>query len=409
MNTQFIHTIIIGGGQAGLITSYWLTQHGREHLVLEKADRPASAWSQRWDSFTLVTPNWAFLPSGAEYAGDSPDGFMPRDEIVATFDRYTATHGLPLRCGVTVTAVCPLENRPGYRVETQDGEMEALNVVVATGLFQRPKIPAFAASLPAGVLQLHSEQYRNPLPLPPGAVLVVGSGQSGCQIAEELYQSGRRVYMSIGSTGRGPRTYRGKDIFRWLKIIGYLDRTPDKLPSPRARFSGNPHVSGARGGHDLNLHQFARAGVTLLGHVQGSFDGTLSFAPDHKDSLTKSDAFAAMLLDAIDGYVAKTGLDAPGERPPVLRDGYDADAVTELDLARAGVTTLIWAAGYDFDFDLVKLPVTDEYGFPLQQRGVTAYPGLYFVGLPWLHTQQSGLLMGVSDDAALIASQIVNG
>lgn len=149
--------------------------------------------------------------------------------------------------------------------------------------------------------------------------------------------------------------------------------------------------------------------MTLLGHVQGSFDGTLSFAPDHKDSLTKSDAFAAMLLDAIDGYVAKTGLDAPGERPPVLRDGYDADAVTELDLARAGVTTLIWAAGYDFDFDLVKLPVTDEYGFPLQQRGVTAYPGLYFVGLPWLHTQQSGLLMGVSDDAALIASQIVNG
>lgn len=406
MSAQSIETIIIGGGQAGLAVSYSLKQHGREHLVLEKAGRPASAWSRRWDSFTLVTPNWTFVLPGAEYKGDDPDGFMPRDEVVATFDRYPTSHGLPVRYGVSVAAVTPLDGRPGYQVVTEEGVLEARNVVVATGMFQRPKLPAFAASLPASLLQLHSEQYRNPALLPPGAVLVVGSGQSGCQIAEELYQSGRRVFISIGSTGRGPRSYRGKDIFRWLLLTGYLDRTPDKLPSPKARFTANPHVSGARGGHDLNLHQFARDGVTLLGHLEGSSNGVLGFAPDHRDSLAKSDGFANMLMDAIDGLVARTGLDAPGERPPVLRDGYDAEVVSELDLARSGVTTLIWAAGYDFDFDLVKLPVTDEYGFPIQQRCVTAYPGLYFVGLPWLHTQKSGLLIGIREDAVYIAEHI---
>ena len=401
-----IETLIIGGGQAGLAVSYWLTQHGREHLVLEKADHPASAWRRRWDSFTLVTPNWGFLLPGAEYRGDDPDGFMPRDEVVATFDRYVSTNNLPVRYGATVTSVEPLEGRPGYRVRTEDDAFEAVNVVMATGLFQRPKIPAFAASLPPSVLQLHSEQYRNPDALPPGAVLVVGSGQSGCQIAEELYQSGRQVFFSIGTTGRGPRRYRGKDIFQWLELTGFLSRTPDKLPSSKARFMANPHVSGARGGHDLNLHQFARDGVTLLGHVRDASDGTLHFAPDHKESLAKSDGFATTLMDMIDGAIARTGIDAPGERPPVLRDGYDAAEVTELDLARAGVTTLIWAAGYDFDFDLVKLPVIDDDGFPIQQRGVTAYPGLYFIGMPWITTQKSGLLMGVGDDAAHIAAQI---
>ena len=334
---------------------------------------------------------------------------MPRDEIVATFERYAATYALPVRYGVQVTAVEPLAGPARLRVRTEGGDFEAVNVVVATGLFQRPKLPAFAAGLPSSVLQLHSESYRNPAALPPGAVLMVGSGQSGCQIAEELYKSGRQVYHAIGSTGRGPRRYRGKDIFEWLELTGFLDRTPDKLPSPRARFTANPHVSGAHGGHDLNLHQFARDGVTVLGHVRGSDDGLLFFAPDHRESLAKSDGFTNTLLDMIDGFVARSGIDAPGERPTEMTDGYDAPVITELDLARAGVTTLIWAAGYDFDFDLVKLPVTDEYGFPVQQRGVTGYPGLYFVGLPWLHTQKSGLLSGVGDDAEYIAAQIVNG
>lgn len=406
MNRERIETIIIGGGQAGLAVSYWLQQYGREHLVLEASDRPAQAWRQRWDSFTLVTPNWCFQLSGAEYAGNDPDGFMPRDEIIATFERYVADYSLPVRFGAAVAAVEPLAERPGYLVRTQDGEFEAANAVIATGLYQRPKIPAFAAGLPGDVLQLHSGQYRHPGSLPPGAVLVVGSGQSGCQIAEELYRSGRQVYLSIGGTGRGPRRYRGHDIFHWLIWTRFLDRTPDMLPSSKARFTPNPQVSGAGGGHDLNLHQFARDGVTLLGHVRGGGDGALAVAADRNESLAKSEQTTAMLIKMIDGFIAKTGMDAPEEHLPELRDGYSGPEITELNLAASGITSVIWAAGYTFDFDLVKLPVLDGDRLPLAPRGVTDYPGLYFVGLPWLYKQKSGLLMGVGEDAAYLAAHI---
>lgn len=406
MTTKRVETVIVGGGQAGLATSYWLKQHGREHIVLEKADRSGHAWRQRWDSFTLVTPNWTFRLPGAEYAGDDRDGFMPRDEIVAAFEHYVAGHALPVSFGVDVTAVEPLTDRPGYRVRTTAGDFAAQNVVIATGLFQRAKIPAFAAELPTDVLQLHSEGYRNPTSLPPGAVLVVGSGQSGCQIAEELHKAGRRVFHSVGGAGRAPRRYRGKDTYEWLTLAGFFDRTPDMLPSPQARFAANPHVSGAGGGHDLNLHQFARDGVTLLGHLTGASDGRLGMAPDLHESLAKSDQFEARVLGLIDSHIAHNGLDAPPARLPALRDGYDQSIITELDVQEAGITTVIWAAGYNFDFGLVKLAVTDSDGFPVQQRGVTAYSGLYFVGMPWLHTQKSGLLLGVGDDAAFIAGHI---
>lgn len=406
MSKDAIETIIVGGGQAGLAASYWLQQHGREHLVLEGSDRPAHAWRQRWDSFTLVTPNWCFRMPGATYAGDEPDGFMPRDDIIATFERYVADYALPLRFGVWVMAVEPLAGRSGYRVRTSAGDYEAAHVVIATGLYQQPKIPDFAARLPAGILQLHSGQYRRPDGLPPGAALVVGSGQSGCQIAEELYKSGRRVYLSIGGTGRGPRRYRGQDIFRWLDWTGFLDRTPDKLPSPKARFAANPHVSGAGGGHDLNLHQFARDGVTLLGHLTGADDITVAVATDRKASLAKSDQITAMLVKMIDDYVARTGMEAPEEHLPEQRDGYQGEEITALNLAAAGISSVIWAAGYSFDFSLVRLPVLDGDGFPLTQRGVTAFPGLYFLGLPWLNTQKSGLLMGVGEDAAFVAGDI---
>lgn len=403
-----VNTIIVGGGQAGLATSYWLKQHGREHLVLDRADRPGHAWRQRWDSFTLATPNWTFQLPGATYDGPDRDGFMPRDEIVTTFEHYAAGNDLPVTFNVDVASVAPLTDRPGYLVDTWDTKYEAANVVMATGLYQRAKIPAFAAGLPADVLQLPSEQYRNPTSLPSGAVLVVGSGQSGCQIAEELHKAGRQVYLSVGSAGRAPRRYRGKDTYEWLALTGFFDRTPDMLPSPKARFAANPHLSGAGGGHDLNLHQFARDGMTLLGHLRGIDDGQLGLAADLHDGLAKADQFEVQVIGMIDGYIARNGLDAPPERRPVLRDGYDRPIITELDVRTAGIKTVIWAAGYSFDFDLVKLPVTDDDGFPVQQRGVTAYPGLYFVGMPWMHTQKSGLLLGVGENAAFIAAHIAN-
>lgn len=402
-----IETIIIGGGQAGLATSYYLTQGGNEHVVFEQAAQVGNAWrNERWDSFTFVTPNWSFRLPGAEYQGDSPDGFMPRNEIVVSFEKYEELYHLPVQYNTRVNAVEPIPDRQGYLVQTDAGSWEAHNVVVATGLFQKSKIPAFSQKLSAEINQLHCGQYRNPHSLPNGAVLVVGSAQSGSQIAEELYQSGRTVYLCLGDAGRVPRRYRGKDIFEWLLAIGFFDRTIENLPSPEAKFGGNPHVSGRDGGHNLNLHQFVRDGVVLLGHIIAGTDNYLKLAPDHKESLAKSDNSEIEIIKQIETYIEKMGLDAPMGQLPQLRDGYEQKEISELDLLSAGITSIIWAAGYKFDFSFVKLPVTDLYGYPVQKCGVTDYPGLYFMGLPWLRNMKSGIVFGVGEDAEYIASVI---
>ena len=404
---QRIETIIVGGGQAGLSTSYCLSQLGREHVVLEQAAQAGHAWrDDRWDSFTLVTPNWSFLLPGGAYQGDAPDGFMGREEIVSHFEQYVDRYHLPVQYGVQVTAVEPKTDGRGYWVRANGTVFEAANVVMATGLYQRPKLPPFSQDLPGEIVQFHSGQYRNPRALPPGATLVVGSAQSGCQIAEELYQSGRTVYLCVGAAGRVPRRYRGRDMYVWLNLCGFFDRTAEQLPSPQARFAGNPHLSGRDGGHSLNLHQFARDEVVLLGRLQGVQDSTLGLAPDLKDNLARADKLEAEAVKLVDGYIQKTGLDAPAEKLPELRDGYQAREISELKLKSAGITSIIWAMGYAFDFGMVKVPAFDDHGFPVQKRGVTDYPGLYFIGLPWLSRQKSGLLLGVGEDAAFIASRI---
>jgi putative flavoprotein involved in K+ transport len=400
-----VETVIVGGGQAGLSASYYLSRKGREHVVLDRATEPASAWrDDRWDSFTLITPNWTFRLPGAEYDGPDPEGFMGQAEIIARFEAYIDRYHLPVRHGVEVTAVERVER--GYRVETAEGVLNATNVVIATGLFQRPKLPPYHAALDPTIAQLHSGRYRRPDALPPGAVLVVGSGQSGCQITEELNRAGRKVYLCVGSGGRTPRRYRGKDVFDWLNRAGFFDRTADKLPSSAARFAANPQLTGRDGGHALNLHQFARDGVGLLGRLLNASGDTIRLAPDLHDNLARIDAFEQQVLRLIDDFMARTGIDVPSEQVPVLRDGYDVEQVAELDLQAAGVGTIIWAMGYEFDYSLVRLPVIDSDGFPIQQRGVTAFPGLYFLGMPWLHTQKSGLLLGVGEDAERVASAI---
>ena len=405
---EAIETVIVGGGQAGLATSYYLGQQGREHVVLEKTTHVGNAWrSDRWDSFTLVTPNWTMQLPGAAYEGIDPHGFMAAAEVVAALEGYAQRYQMPMRYGVQVLAVEPKSRGGGYHVRTDGPAFEARNVVMATGLFQQPRIPPAGADLPAGIVQMTSGQYRRPEALPPGAVLVVGSAQSGSQIAEELHQAGRKVYLCVGSAGRAPRRYRGRDVFEWLHLAGFFDRTPDKLPSPRARFGGNPHVSGKDGGHTLNLHQFARDGVVLLGRLEGVQDGKIWLAPDLATNLARADEFEAELLELIDTYVAQRGLDAPREPVPQLRDRYAAPAIRELDLRAVGIGSVIWATGYRFDFSLVRLPVVDDFGFPVQDRGVTAYPGLFFVGLPWLPVAKTGLFIGVGENAAHVAAKVV--
>jgi putative flavoprotein involved in K+ transport len=399
-----VDTIIVGGGQGGLATSYHLTQAGHEHIILEKADQTAAAWRERWDSFTLITPNWMIRLPGAEYQGNDPDGFMVRERVIDYFEEYIESFELPIRYGYQVTSVEPIET--GYLVRTDKSDFEVANVVIATGMYQQPKIPPFSTDLPSELHQIHSTEYKNPEALPDGAVLVAGSAQSGCQIAEELYQSGRKVYLAVSRAGRFPRRYRGKDITVWFEELGFYSRTVDNLPSPKAKYAGSAHGTGKDGGHTINLHQFARDGVVLLGHIQSVEMDRIILAPDLKENLAMADKFEAEIVKEIDKYIESMGLDAPEETIPELRDGYESEEIRELDLKSADVTSIIWSTGYKFDFSMVKLPVFDEDGFPVQERGVTEYPGLYFIGLPFLHTGKSGLLAGVGDDAAHITSTI---
>ena len=400
-----IDTVIVGGGQAGLAISYYLSQERREHVVLEREPAVANAWrNQRWDSFTLVTPNFQVRIPGAEYSGDDPYGFMSLAEVIEYFDNYIERFRLPVHCGVEVFSVEKVGDR--YVVRTSEKNYEAKNVVIATGLYQSPKIPPFSAEIPPSVLQLHSMEYKTPSTLPEGAVLVVGTGQSGAQIAQELYQSGRKVYLSIGSAGRVPRRYRGKDITDWFTRVGMFDTKVEELKSAADKFQPVPQVSGKNGGQSLNLHQFARDGVVLLGHVRDAREGRLIIAQDMKDILAKVDQFEVDALKRVDDYVARTGLSVPSETIPQLRYGYDQDVITELDLKNSGISTVLWATGYHFDFSLVKLPIVDADGYPIQKRGVTDYQGLYFLGMPWLHSRRSGILFGVGDDAAYLAAHI---
>ena len=403
--SQRIDTVIVGGGQAGLAISYYLKQEGREHVVLERATAVANAWrNERWDSFTLVTPNFQVRMPGAEYNGDDPYAFMSKAEVVKYFDDYVERFDLPVHCGVEVFSVEQQGKR--YIVRTSEGDYETDNVVIATGLYQSPRIPLFSAYISSNILQIHSSQYRIPSSLPSGAVLVVGTGQSGAQIAQELYQSGRKVYLSIGSAGRVPRRYRGKDINDWFTWMGMFDTKVEELKSPKLKFHAHPQISGKNGGQSLNLHQFSREGVVLLGHVRDAREGRLIIAPDLKETLAKVDQFEIDVLKMVDEFIVRNGLTAPPQTVPQLRDGYEQEVITELNLEEAGISTIIWAIGYSFDFSMVKLPVVDADGYPLQKRGVTEYGGLYFLGMPWLHSRKSGILFGVGDDAAYLAAHI---
>ncbi len=406
---MYYETIIIGGGQAGLSLSYYLNKRDSEHIVLEQASAAANSWRNgRWDSFTLVSPNWAFQIPGIEYRGSSPDGFMPRDEIVKSFDDLVERNNLPVKCNQRVISVAAGDEHR-FLVKTEDAEYYCNNVVIASGLFQKPKVPGLSSKISEDITQLTSGEYRSAAALPEGAVLVVGTGQSGCQIVEDLRLAERKVYLSTGGAGRAPRRYRGKDIFFWLASTGFMDRTVDMLPDPSFRFLANPHVSGAHGGATLNLHKFYRQGVTLLGHIADADDKTIQFAPDLKSNLQKSDKFEKDLLAMVDKYIEDNHLELPEETIEIHMDGYSAPDITKLDLDSEGISTIIWACGYSFNFDYINFPVFDGYGYPIQEKCATAVPGLYFLGLPWLIKLRSGLVIGVGEDAKYLSERITTG
>src|SRR5215218_637572 len=407
MSMKQIEIVIIGGGQAGLAMSYYLTEQGRPHIVLEQG-RIAESWhSQRWDSLCLVSPNRTVALPGFPYAGDDPDGFMGKDEVVGHLEAYARSFGAPVREGVRVTALEPGPDGAGFLVRTDDGTYDAAQVVIATGALQRPLIPPYAAELPAHVAQLVPYAYRNPHQLPDRAVLVVGSGQAGCQIAEELRRSGRPVYLSCGRSWWAPRRYRGRYVALWLRDIGWFDRTVDSLPPGARTGLPNPQFTGSGGGRDLNVHTLAAEGVVLLGRLCGIHDGKLFLAPDLAENLQWGDEQAMGTLRAIDDHIREQELDTPAaDLPDYLRPAAELAQGTpaELDLDAAEVRTVIWATGYRPDLGWVQLPVLDPQGYPVQRRGVTAEPGLYFLGLDWLHSAKSGLFAGIGEDAAYLAS-----
>jgi putative flavoprotein involved in K+ transport len=402
-----IETVIIGGGQAGLSLGHYLSQAGRDYIILEKSARVADAWrNRRPDSFTLVTPNWTFQLPGGEYADSEPDGFMPKSEIVHRFEQYEQDHRFPIRYSTEVTRVQPLQDGYRYRISTNDNTYESNNVVLATGMFQIPKVPAYSADIPKHVLQLNPDTYKNPQSLPAGSVLVVGSGQSGCQIAEELHEAGRQVYLSTGSAGRVPRRYRGKDAVEWLKLIGFFERTKAALNSSRDRWFAPPHLSGKNGGHDLNLHQFYRQGIILLGHVRGFENGKVIIAPDLKENLTKADAFCDRITGQVDAHILKTGMVVPERELVTLDDGYRSPEILAVDLKAEGISTIIWATGYRMDFRMVDLDLLDADDYPSADAGVSPHPGLYFLGINWMNKFKSGLLMGIAESARHLADKI---
>jgi putative flavoprotein involved in K+ transport len=360
-----------------LAVSYHLNLEGRNHIVLEQAAQAANAWrNHRWESFTLNTPNWQSRLLGASLPGKDPDAFSTRQEIISYFEKYIRDNELPVRYKVRVLAVRAAG--AGYIVETTAGAFKAKNVVVAAGLYQIPRTPRLEGTLSSDIVQLHSDAYWKASNLPEGAVLVVGSGQSGAQIAEELYLSGRKVYLSVSRAGRVPRRYRGKDLNWWSNALGVYERTVDQLDSPREKFASKPHISGTLGGHKLNLHQFAIDGVTLLGRVTELHESKVSLARDLHKNLANTDQFESNLLARIDGFIKRQSLTFPEETLPHLSAGFLQPERDCLDLRQANISSVIWATGYSFDFSMVHFPIFDSDGYPVQKRGVTGYAGPLF-------------------------------
>ena len=398
---ESIRTLVVGGGAAGLAVSHELSVLDVEHVVLERG-RVGQTWRNRWDSFCLVTPNWSVRLPGGAYTGDDPDGFMPRDDIVRHLEAYAASFGAPMREGV---AVMSLDAAPagGFSMTTTDGVVHADTVVLATGAYQRPHRPPGATTLPADITQIDGEGYTNEAALPPGKVLVVGSGQTGCQLAEELREAGREVFLACGRAPWCSRRVGDRDVVYWAVETGSFDETLADLPSPSARLVANIQATGHAGGHDLHYRVLQQIGVTLVGHFLGAQERRLRFAPDLAAAVAFGDARYDETRQKITKLCAARGIPAPEMPDP---GPFDARAPETVDLT--GFGGVIFTSGFRPDYSRwVHLDAFDEVGFPIQEDGAsTVLPGLYFCGVHFLRKRKSSLLIGVGEDAAIVARKV---
>ncbi|MGZ4575668.1 MAG: MSMEG_0569 family flavin-dependent oxidoreductase [Mycobacteriaceae bacterium] len=406
--TEQHDVVVIGGGQAGLSISWHLVQRGIDHVVLERASAAHEWRDSRWDSFTLVTPNWQCALPGYGYEGDDPDSFMTREQTYDFVRGYAESFPVPLREGVSVSSVHQSADG-GFDVDTTSGPIHARHVVVATGGYHVPVVPRFAERLPASITQIHSSQYKSAGRLPAGEVLVVGNGQSGAQIAEDLQLEGRAVHLVTGSAPRVARFYRGRDCVAWLHDMGTYDVPIAEHPGGLAkRENTNHYVTGRDGGRDIDLRVFALQGMKLYGRLLEVVDGTLQFAPTLAASLDAADSVNESIKDSIDAYIESRGIPAPTEKRS--RPAWTPQReVTSLDLSTVNITSVVWSIGFRTDYRWLHAGVFDGEGHPCHQRGVTPVRGLYFLGLPWQHTWGSGRFAGVAHDAEYLANQMTLG
>ena len=400
---ESIETVVVGGGQAGLALSYYLGSQGREHVVLERG-RVAERWrTQRWDSLMFQFPNWSIELPGSAYSGPHPDGFSHAAGVLAFMEHYAEWIKCPLRTGVEVRALSSSKGGR-YLVSTNVGAIEARNVAIATGPYQTPRVPAVAAKFPRHIVQVHAADYRNPRQLPPGGVLVVGSGASGCQIAEELLASGRQVFLAVGRHRRVPRRYRGRDVFWWRRALGQLDVTAADTPEDRRL--PPPLVTGVGGGHEVDIRAYAKDGMVLLGHLRDVTDTHIALADDLEANLAAGDRACSEFTSAVDQYLLRH--EGAGIAPATPPRRIACESPAQVDARASNIRAVVWATGYRYDFRWIDLPVFDMRGLPSHCRGVTSVPGIYFLGLAWLHKLKSSFLCGVGEDAEYLAGRICN-
>jgi putative flavoprotein involved in K+ transport len=406
-----VETLVVGAGQAGLVMSSLLREQGREHVLLDRRSTPGGGWQDRWDGFRLVSPNWLASMPGFPYGGAEPDGYMARDELINHFRGFANAIAAPVELDTDVTRLEPIDDRGRrFRVTTSRGPIEARDVIVAGGPFQTPFIPALGDGFDPAIQQLHSHHYRNPDQLAPGGVLLVGSGQTGVQLAEELTAAGRAVALAVGRCGRVPRSYRGRDIFWWLHALGTrgpafglrLPAVAD-MPSPAGRFRCNPQLSGHGQPHDIDLRRMAADGLRLAGRLEAANGTKARFAADLAQNLEFADRFfAQQFRDDLEAFVERSG--EPFDEPATESFDYDPESITELDLAADGITSVIWTSGYRPAFGWIELPVLDDFGLPITTDGRTSVPGLSFIGTPWMVDQGSANLVGLVRDAEALAA-----
>jgi putative flavoprotein involved in K+ transport len=410
-----IHTsVVIGAGHSGLAVSWHLRRRGVEHVVLE-AGRVGESWrAARWDSFALNTPNWSLQLPGDPAGPEPRDGFLLRDSWTDQLEHYVRRHRLPVHTGRAVTSLRRAGDGPGFSLLTagSDDAIETRSVVIASGFQSAGSTPAIAGALSPDVLAIHASEYRRADLLPPGGVLVVGSAQTGVQIAEDILEAGRNVFLSASAVARCPRRYRGRDIIEWMSLTGMLDATPDRLPDPRLRLAKQPVVSGVgRRGHAVSLQWLAARGVRLLGRLVAVEGDRLRFAPDLPDSIRFGDRSSAEIRGAIDKAITERGIGAPaGELEPADLPEPDPDrfaAAGSLDLSRAGIGTVIWATGFGPDLSWVDLPIAGPFGMPAHEGGRSPVAGVWFMGIPWMRTRKSALILGADDDARVVADDLV--